>query len=110
MVDFVSEEMKKLEAEAFLGEQASIIKNDASWAWIKSNIMDKIFEEAIKCMRIAKTEDQRSRAQAMLIAHDEVISRFDYLINQGNASRASLAELVTQQNAELEQERKEANG
>lgn len=90
MVDFLSPEDRGYEIDSLLGEQAFHIKNSQDWAWIKKNILDAIFDEAVKCMRISRTDDQRARAQAMLIAHDEVISKLDYLINKGDAARAAL--------------------
>lgn len=105
-IQFPDKDYRVLENYSLVGEQAHRVKNGADWAWVKHNIMNHIFEESVKCMRIAKTEDQRARAQAMLIAHDEVLSRLDYLINQGDAARASLVEL---QAATLDNEKEELN-
>ena len=94
-VNFSTPEFTALENQSLHGERANQVKNGADWAWLQQYIFGAIFDEAIQVLRNAKTEEERMKAQQMFLAVEKPKRLLEFLISQGDAARASLAEVTS---------------
>lgn len=94
-INFPSTDFKALENQSLHGEKAKAIKDGQDWAWIQEFILGAIFDEAIGVLRNAKTEEDRMKAQQMFLAVEKPKRLLEFLVSQGDAARASLAELTS---------------
>jgi hypothetical protein len=92
-VQFPDKDFQLLEKQAFHGERALRVKEGTDWEWLNQFIFGALFDEAIMVLRNAKTEEERMKAQQMFLAVEKPKRQLDFLISQGDAARASLAEL-----------------
>ena len=94
-LNFPSTEFKALENQSLHGERAKAVQDGADWAWLQQFIFGAIFDEAIQVLRNAKTEEERMKAQQMFLAVEKPKRLLEFLVSQGDAARASLAELTS---------------
>lgn len=80
--------------QGFHGERALEVKNGKDWAWVKEFLLGAMQDQAINTLKNAKSEEERLKAQQMFLASDKPIQLLDFLISQGDAARATLAELT----------------
>lgn len=92
-VYFSDDEMRMLSNQSLAGDKAREVKASKEWAWLQEVIFGALFEEAVQTLRNAKTDEQRLKAQQMFLACEKPKSQLDFLINQGDAARASLEEI-----------------
>jgi hypothetical protein len=98
-IEFPDKDYQLLINQSFHGERAQRVKDGEDWKWLNQYIFGAIFDEAIQVLRNAQNEEMRMKAQQMFLAVEKPKRQLDFLISQGDAARASLAEL---QNATLD--------
>lgn len=106
-VIFPASEIKALENQALHGDRARQVRDGKDWEWIKEYIFGAMKDQAINILQNAKTEEDRVKAQQMFLACAKPIQLMDFLINQGDAATASLAEVAS---STLENTEEENNG
>ena len=94
-LNFPSTEFKALENQSLHGERAKAVQEGVDWAWLQQFIFGAIFDEAIQVLRNAKTDEDRMKAQQMFLAVEKPKRLLEFLVSQGDAARASLAELTS---------------
>jgi hypothetical protein len=92
---FPDSDRKALENMAFHGERAKEVKDGQDWAWLNKFVFAAIEDEAIMILRNAKNDEDRLKAQQMFLAIEKPKRLLESLVSQGDAARASLAELVS---------------
>lgn len=102
-----NQELLVLEKAAFHGERAREVRDGKDWAWLSEYIFGALTDEAIMTLRNAKTEEDRMKAQQMFLAVEKPKRQLEFLISQGDAARASLAEEVS---STLELQEENTNG
>lgn len=87
---------EQLKAQAVEGGKAKDFLASDSYQWLDNFILKALEDEAMETLRKSKTEEDRVKAQQMLLAANKPREILNRLVTQGDAAKLQL--LSTHQN------------
>lgn len=82
--------LEALRVQAVEGGRAKNFMSTPEWAWMRDFILKPIEDEAMETLKKAKTDEDRVKAQQMLLASDKPRQILDNLVRQGEAAEIQL--------------------
>lgn len=77
-------------ATAIQGGRAKNHLESEEWAWFNDIVLKSLEDEALETLKKAKNDEDRIRAQQMLLAADKPRQILKYLVQQGEAAEMQL--------------------
>lgn len=81
---------EQLKAQAIEGGKAKDFLTSDSYQWLDNFILKALEDEAMETLKKAKTEEDRVRAQQMLLAANKPREILNKLVTQGDAAKLQL--------------------
>ncbi len=87
---------ESLKVQALEGGRAKEFLGSDGYQWFNNFVLTPLQDEAIEILKKAKTDEDRVKAQQMLLAADKPRQILDHLVRQGEAAQLQL--ISTHQN------------
>lgn len=94
-VNFPDQEIINYERDIQVGAKASEILISEEWIWIEKFILGALQDLAVNTLKIARTEEDRMKAQQQFLAAHKPKEMLESLIRSGIAAKEQLREIST---------------
>ena len=88
--------LEVLKTQLVQGDNARHFRSSDGYQWFNNFVLKPLEDEAMETLKKAKTDEERVKAQQMLLAADKPRQILDHLVKQGEAAQLQL--LSTHQN------------
>lgn len=88
--------IESLKVQALEGGKAKSFLASSEWTWFNERVLKPLEDEAMETLKKSKTDEDRMKAQQMILAADKPRTILTYLVKQGEVANMQL--LSTRQN------------
>lgn len=91
-----AQHIEALKVQLVEGDKAKGFRASDGYQWFNNFVLKPLEDEAMETLKRAKTDEERVKAQQMLLAADKPRQILDHLVKQGEAAQMQL--ISTHQN------------